>query len=391
MTKRVGIATITNVLGEKANYNYGNVLQNYALQRFLRENGCLAETVLYASSVPESTRRMKPGRDAVSGVVQFADDCLRVAKRRLFRRKIETLKAERREDIRRFMTENLCFSKEVYAPDSDFGVLNDRYDCMITGSDQVWNPYYEGSNAFYYLGFMNAAGRIAYAPSFGVDHIPKDMVAKYRAWLGGLSAVSVRESAGREMLKQTFGIDAKLVCDPVFLLNRRQWDEKAVSPDERGRYFAVYLLGKKTVEKKRVIRRLEKRFHARAVDLYTADDPGSKFAGIGEFLGLLRNAAFVCTDSFHATAFSVIYQRPVVTMARGTEKGNRAYDMSSRITGLLDAAGAGRRDAGWILAHPEALEAGCENANGGFRRHIDESKAYLLGALGLKECENDER
>lgn len=173
----------------------------------------------------------------------------------------------------------------MYDENSDLKELDETYDRFITGSDQVWNPYYEGAYPFYYLQFASKGKRVAYAPSISAAEIPEDQKENIGKWIQGVDALSVREKDAQMLLQKEFGLEAKLVCDPVFLLNKSDWQKIAVYPQMQKKYFAVYILGRKTAAQKRIIRKIERKYKLKAVDLFTADDAESVFAGPREFLG----------------------------------------------------------------------------------------------------------
>ena len=168
--KKVAIATIT--MDGSNEVNYGNKLQAYALQEFLRLNGFVPETLHYIKKVPSYTSCLK--KQYSETIWQIIDDIVRVLKRNIQKKKILKKQERRIEKFRNFEKKNITFSKEVYTYDSDFTELGKKYDYYVTGSDQVWNPYSEGYNSFYYLGYAPQGKRIAYAPSIAVDNIPKE-------------------------------------------------------------------------------------------------------------------------------------------------------------------------------------------------------------------------
>jgi len=291
------------------------------------------------------------------------------------------MRFDREEKFNCFEKRYITYTEHTYYADSDFSELVQRYDCFITGSDQVWNPYYEGTNPFFYLGFVPKGRRIAYAPSIAHNVIPEAMKGRYKKWLGQIDYLSVREIAGRDLIMKEFGLAAKVVCDPVFLLSEDEWHSISVPPQTKKKYFAVYILGKKTVELKDLIRAYEKKYQLVAIDIYSKDEARSYFAGPEEFLGLIENAEFVFTDSFHGTAFSVIFQKPMVIVARD---GNNKT--SSRVDSLLHILGIKNRKAEYILQNPKKMPIDYSDAIERLTVFAGDSKEYLLSALEINHC-----
>lgn len=328
--KRVGIATITYTRDENIDFNYGNVLQNYALTRFLQKNDLKVETIYYHTNHYLS-RKQNQGIEKRS-MPQLIDDIQRVAKRNIFSKQLAKKRANRRQAFNQFLAKHIRYSQNEYYYDSNLEELDSMYDFLITGSDQVWNPYYEGSNEFYYLGFGSQGKRIAYAPSIAVDTIPDEIKEEYLKWIGHIDFLSIREEAGRTLLKK-YGYDPTLVCDPVFLLSKEEWRE--IAPKKhREKYFLVYILGKKTVEIKKAIKRIEKKLGIKAIDIYNRDDINSVFAGPDEFVSYIDGAEFVLTNSFHGVAFSIIMGTPLVLVERDS-----GINMNSRIESILRIVG----------------------------------------------------
>lgn len=374
MKTKVGICTITIQEDNENAYNYGNRLQNYALQYFLNEHGCDSETIRYKFSAPE----YKAANVGVNkkNIAQLFSDTIRIVKRNIYIREIQLKRNERKLKFDSFSEKHIKCSSMVYNANSDFEQLNDNFDCFITGSDQVWNPYCEGSNGFYYLTFAYKYKRIAYAPSIGVGAIPKEAEENFRNWVMDIPYLSVREDVGVKLLYDNAKVEAKLVCDPVFLLSKEEW-MKTTQPIKDKKYFAVYILGKKSVELKKAIKRLERLTGLKALDIYTRDDVNSQFAGIEEFLGLIMNAEFLVTDSFHGTAFSLIFGTPMIIAER-----NVTPKMNSRIDSILKIAGVGNRSLDYLMRDISLVGTiNYVEVKEKMNPFIESSKRYLLDAL----------
>ena len=376
MRKKIGIATIAL----RKSSNYGNRLQTYALQEFLRQSGYDPLTIYYeADYVRKTVQQSGPSlgtRLRSQSLRQSMEDAIRILKRKCCAGKLEQLKRHRTEGFEAFAEQYIAYTEQCYYSDSDYTELNQKCGCFITGSDQVWNPYYEGSDAFSYLDFAGKGKRSAYAPSLGVEKLPSARKEQLGKWIRGIDHLSVREQAGRELLKREFGLDAKVVCDPVLLLDKERWHSIAHRPDGAKVYFAVYLLGKQTTEKKKIIRKLERKYGVPAVDLYAKDDPASAFATPLEFLGYLENAEFVVTDSFHGLAFSSIFERPIVVLPR-----YHADRLDSRLEDMLSAMGVTEHWEQFRENRYDVIRPDYDNCRAFMKARIEDSKQYLLSAI----------
>ena len=309
--KRISIVTL---FGE---YNYGNRLQNYALTKVLESKGHRVQSVIINdySFVQATKIRIKyilyklMGRPSMGDLVKAKTDKLSP-----FNKKYIKL-------IRKTMFNT--------------GQLVSDTDCFVVGSDQVWNPHYVVNLPEFFLQFAPKEKRVSYAASFGVTEIPHDMKSTYKEYLNGMREISVREQAGVEVVKSVSGRDAKMVLDPTLLLSRTDWDEllekeKYKAPKEK--YVMVYVLGKKT---KKTTEAIEKYAQENDCKIYyvLGDNPNEIGSAVVPtvpgFVGMIKGAEKVFTDSFHACVFSVIYDVDFEVVKR------EGVDTSSRITNLL--------------------------------------------------------
>lgn len=312
---KIGILTLHNA------DNYGAVLQSYALQETL-EALCPDDEVRvvdYRNPVIErSYRIIGPRRRPLGNVTQFLYAPALMRKRRQFGK---------------FREEFLHVGTSLF----------DGYDVTVFGSDQIWNAELTGGDLSYFgKGFSGA--KIAYAASDGGEIGSTD--DEIQGLLRGFSAVSCREKSLSEKIRAMTGRgDIQTACDPVFLRSKRQWQEFARLPEERGYVLAYKVsenarfdseaeflggrLGKRVVQVV-YVRSLKKMFCRRQKFMECLSPQ--------QFVGLFASADFVLTTSFHGTAFSLIFERPFFVL----EIGSR----SERITDLLDRMGIQGRYGG---------------------------------------------
>lgn len=281
--------------------NLGNRLQNYALQEILISQGHIVETVQKGNKNSEFSRSAKY---YIKKILKTKD-----WKFRDFDRKIK-------------------WSPYSLSIQNDKNKMAQEYDFFIAGSDQVWNPNFGGTNADSFLSFVPEEKRIAYAASFGVDEIPNDLMEKYGDYLQKFASISVREKQAVKMVEQYEGCHAKWVLDPTLLLQRKKWNQLAVTPKIREKYVVKYLLGEEQSDCNNLINRTVG--NVKVIDVKKLLE--GEGTGPGEFLGLVKNAELICTDSFHAAVFSTIFEKPFVIFERMDEE----KDMSSRLDSLCE-------------------------------------------------------
>ena len=183
----------------------------------------------------------------------------------------------------------------------------------ICGSDQIWNPFIckepaqAKNDPAYFLSFTTESKRISYAPSIALPSIPENFREEMTEMLQGIPYLSSREKHGVEIIKELTGRDAEVVVDPTLLLNSGQWNQIAAEPAIKGPYILCYFLGD-GLEYRNFAEQLHKKTGLRLIvisqrlhDLESLDTINCSNAGPAEFLGLVKNASCVCTDSYHGT------------------------------------------------------------------------------------------
>lgn len=223
--------------------------------------------------------------------------------------------------------------------------LNDQYDAFICGSDQIWAPTV--FNSKYFLDFVDDPNKmIAYAPSIGVTEVKDEHIKNcMKECIERFKYLSVREEEGKKIIKELCGKEAWVVLDPTLLLTLNEWDSMAIEKKQNSPYILCYFLGNNRevwTHVKKLSQRTE--LPVKVIPIFSQDFRRGfdviNGVGPGEFLYLIKNASFVCTDSFHATLFSILYERPFYVYERFSNKdinsqNSRIYNIL-RITGLED-------------------------------------------------------
>lgn len=228
------------------------------------------------------------------------------------------------------------------------------YDIYISGSDQIWNPTQWYSLEPYFLTFVKnrQAVKASYGSSIGLADIRQTEKEKFGKWLDSYDIISVRERQAQELLSPYVSRKIEQVPDPTFLLDRQRWIDMAASPDPDENYILVFSLGRRIeILDKAVALAREMGCKVKVIDQKfpsATPDPAVEVvdtAGPREFIGLIRQARLVLTDSFHCTVFSLITNtRNFYTyLSAGDDRGSRvidllhAYDLDSHIVNSMDA------------------------------------------------------
>lgn len=304
--KKVGIVTIT---GYK---NYGNILQNYAAQEVIKALGFHPVTI--DNSVVPTAYTVKP--PSVNIMTKLKRRFDRVIRRKEImeyqecqRMRIKVFKAFKTAHIEHT---DYCIS-ENNVPES----LSDSFDYFITGSDQVWNPYYRLGSGIDFLTFAPPYKRIAYSPSFGVSELPVPVREQYRVWLKEMHRLSVREESGARIIKELTGRDAPVLIDPTLMLTKEKWLAIAKEvPTKPKKYLLTYFLGTIPKEYKNEIKRIATENRLDIVNLYDISEKDHFMIGPGEFIDYFHSAAIIVTDSFHGSVFSILMEKSFFVVDR---------------------------------------------------------------------------
>lgn len=289
--------------------------------------------------------------------------------------------------IRAFVRKNCPVSPRFWTVRGFRKHIEENYSCVVTGSDQIWNPYYLSPyNLLVDTYFPDSVKRISYSSSIGVEELPESVKPLYRRALECFSHLSLREYSGVRIVSGLLGRkDVRKVLDPVFLLGRAEWDEviaRDAAPAETPRrpYVLCYFVGDNAWYWDRVRRILSECGYEGEVIVLPLESThyGCGFtlcetAGIGDFVRLVRDADLLLTDSFHATVLGIIYRKPFVEFLRFKTTDKAAQN--SRLTELLERYGLQDR---WY-------EAGREKE---YMLPIDYGKVYGTLVQDIKESED---
>ena len=306
--------------------NYGGILQNYALQKVLRDMGQEPVTIDYVG------RRLTYLRVFISALKTILLRC--VGKKRSFLRR-----NKRNRKNSRFVKEYIALSRSVSSYNVDL-VKEIGAEVVIVGSDQVWRVRYNRDTINdMYLKFLEnyPIKRIAYAASFGMDNIheyTQKQISEYRKLLSRFVLVSVREKSGVDICKTYLGVQAEHVLDPTLLLTMEDYLKLCeVVPLSETKYLAAYLLDKSS-EKNNLVNEVAKNKRLK-VKKFTADTRCG--FSVEEWLAMFRDAECVVTDSFHGTVFSIIFNKPFKVLSNAIRGNARIESLLSTFNLEMDS------------------------------------------------------
>lgn len=290
--------------------NYGAVLQAYALQMFLKQNGFETEIMDYLPFQPRALNWL--------GWIRRHD--------------LAEIRKERA--IRKFRKKYLSVSTAKYRSYKALCRAADDYDAILSGSDQVMNfsflKYAERGRTTpsYYLSFAGEHTlKIAYAASFGTDQIPDAYAEFVYNELSTFNWVSVREESACAMLRE-IGIESEAVVDPTILASKEIY-APLIDTEEKGRSGVFsYILHKNQVHAYQCENKLLEMFGKRQTE---AED-----YSVENWLRNIRNSTCVITNSFHATVFALLFHTPFITVSvAGRNMNNRLLTLL-KMVGLED-------------------------------------------------------
>lgn len=311
--KKVGVISIWEI------DNYGNRLQNYAMLSAIKKMGYDARTL-----------KLWP-QSKVKRIIQFITNFdvsfirLILCKVKGNSRKYNFLKFERKyiTKDRRFLDSN-----------ENKGYLNKTYHTFVLGSDQIWNTQF-AADPYYFGCFAEEENNVvSYAASIGQSQFSDKEKKYFKRAIKSVKYVSVREQRAAEMIEELGEPKPQVVLDPTMLLVADEWElleKKPVFIDDNVNYIVLYYLGELSNEKKVAINKYCEENNCEMIVLAKKEYKEFYSAGPSEFIYLIHHAKMVCTDSFHACVFSILFHTPFFVFDREDEHKS----MNSRLDTLL--------------------------------------------------------
>ena len=339
--------------------NYGAELQAYALQKKLNLLGYDAEVIDLEKETGVIEGSFSTYKNAIInrfkqyGLIKGFYKIIELAKDKYNSRKALIENADKVKERHRIFE---CFFDDYIRHSDKFYTLEEvrnaqrlPYDVMIAGSDQIWNYMQTKYLDVFFLMMANRWGakKISYAASFSISKLPKSKKGIYKKYLENMDSISVREITGIDIVKSCSDCNVTVVLDPTLLLNRNEWIEyigKRNYLPENKRYVVIYTLsGSHYIYS--LAKRIAKSLGVDVINIklgYSKTDGDDNIvhindAGPQEFISIFSHAAYVITDSFHGTAFSINFNIPFTTLL------NPASNINSRALSILKLTGTESR------------------------------------------------
>ncbi|MDY3002433.1 MAG: polysaccharide pyruvyl transferase family protein [Romboutsia timonensis] len=309
-------------------YNHGASLQAYALMKYLKNIGNQVEIIDYKPDYLSTHYNMfainnpKWEKNIILKTIYIS---LKLPRR--------LISLKRKKEFDNFRNEYLSITNKRYTSNEELINNIPDADIYLCGSDQIWNSLHKnGKDPAFYLDFVpNNKIKASYAASFATDTIDNKYKSMVKTMVSKLDGVSIREKSGVKIVKDLGIENAINVVDPVFLLDKDEWDNIGTeSFDEK--YILVY-----DFDKSSLVEKLAKDIaNTKGYKIYTINTDKPKYAdkhfnlsGPKTFISLVKNAEYVISNSFHAVVFSVIYNKNIVIV-------NRTEAINTRMRDLLD-------------------------------------------------------
>jgi hypothetical protein len=304
-------------------YNYGAILQEYALVEYLRLIGNDAATIHYKPYHINFFNFWEvPQKWNSNFFLKYLYLVLKLPKR--------IINLRRKSAFDKFSNKYLNVDSRVYIDNEDLKRNLPIADVFICGSDQIWNSYYEtGRDPSFYLDFVpDDVKKVSYAASFALDEIDEQYKSFVKEKVSRINHVSVREESGKKILENLNIKNVNQVVDPVFLLDEEHWKKNFITPFS-GDYILIYDFDNNHLIKKLALELAKKKNYK----IYTVNenikyaDKNYYLKGPEVYLSLMYNAKYVITNSFHSVAFSLIFNKQFLVVNRNEAINTRMRDL----------------------------------------------------------------
>ncbi|MDO6440387.1 polysaccharide pyruvyl transferase family protein [Cyclobacterium sp. 1_MG-2023] len=333
------------ILTQPLHTNYGGLLQAYALQQILiKEFGANPKTINIQMNVTFKTK--------LKGYIKnFAKKYI------LFQKNVNIFSFRPTENQRKiiakhsdnFIENNISVTEKILRYDIK-SLKKYNFDAYIVGSDQVWRPKYSPNIFTYFLEFLkdnNAVKKLSYAASFGVDRWEYSISQSQKCseLAKKFNAISVREDAAIDLCKRNLGVTAEKVLDPTLLLDAEAYkeiiDESKTKRDEED--FVMFYVLDPNLLKGALVAEIRKKLNFSFFQImpkpFTKENVRNiddcVYPPVSSWLEGFYKAKYVVTDSFHGTAFSILFNKQFIALGN-VQRGMSRFKSILKMFGLED-------------------------------------------------------
>jgi hypothetical protein len=337
MKKKVGLVTYYKE-------NYGSVLQCYATKYFLSSLGLECDVIyrMYKTRMISAERMTNIFRHAMRAIWYKGYLEQYVSMHKAMNGEKSYLIDDAKKKLDEFISAWICPKGYTWKQLCQIG-KDSEYVAFVAGSDQIWNASINIDPVFF-LKFTKKEKRIAFAPSFGVSEIPTFNKRDVQNGINGFNRIAVREETGEQILSKLSSVPYVRIADPVVMLTKSEWNsfsESAHHIDEP--YIFAHFLNRPSDTAICAINMLSSTYNLRVIlfsydySEFTKIKKGKKISGDPiDYVGLINNAEYICTDSFHTTMLSIILNKKFYTFQR---QYLHSSNQSSRIIDLVKRYG----------------------------------------------------
>lgn len=310
---KVGIITFHN------SYNCGSMLESYAMQTIVEKRGAKPFMINFSNYGQQNLYSVFPKSKSIKEIIK---NCLSIPAMKRIK--------NNNECYEKFKNENFNLTKRYVKMDE----IEDKFDVVVAGSDQIWNITIEDGDDAYFLPWVKKAKKVAYAPSFGSKNILKysKNPQKYKKMIDDFDSVSIRENNGKKWIKELCNKDVDVLLDPTLLLTANDYEniiDKNFNVD--GEYIFFYCPSfDKNICK--FVKQISKKYNLKVITWSTKSYFYKLIERFGFelvpyespnlYLNLMKNARLVITTSYHGTIFSTIYKKDFITVKNGGMYGD---------------------------------------------------------------------
>lgn len=323
---KIGIITIQD------NSNYGNRLQNYAVCKIIESYGMQANTMIIKNK--EDFLQINNSKKWIKKVlpiqlISILSDC----KKEIRGNRLEVKREKSFQQFSKKYIENKILYINEYKELSRIKELQE-YNYFLAGSDQIWNPFFAGKE-LYFLTFASPKKRIAFIASIGIPQLPENEEKRYKEYLSQMEYISVREKSAVKIINKLINKQVDCFFDPVLLVDRAEWIRiiEPVSKKIPSKYILCFFLGEEPREQ------IESFANENRMSIIYMNNKKYKdyyYLNPSQLLYLIKNADYILTDSFHVTAFSIIFQKQFYVFKRKETGMENMFSRMETLLGRLD-------------------------------------------------------
>lgn len=315
--------------------NYGGLLQCYALKEYLKQRGNEVIVINYWPRYALVKRATRVGSIQIKkqfGITVTPNAKMLIKNIVLGRYHSSKMVTQKMDNFRKsYITE----SQKFYLNHLDLEQDIYQFDVLICGSDQIWNPNLTGNqfDKAYFLDFNTQNTiKISYAASLGVSLRP-EWEREFHSLLCRLQHISTRESSLSQLIQNRYGLNSRTVADPVLLLSEKSWNRLITDKKIKQRYILLYVLQRNSdivAVANWLSCTTNLPIHVIGAKRRYKNAKYIKECSVEEFLTQFKNAEYILTNSFHGTAFSLIFRKTFMTFL-DTNKPARMLDLLTNV------------------------------------------------------------